>query len=159
MKTLTLSTLFVLLFSFSVLAQNDRILIIPSAGGVRFEQNGIPQSTKSLLSIMESNPEAHEYMTKAHANNSLGNVLSYAGGAFIGYPIGTYLGGGEPNWVLAGVGAGILLIAFPVMSSAKENAIKAVEIYNSGLLSYRGKYPVNYKIGFTSSGFGFQMTF
>lgn len=32
-------------------------------------------------------------------------VLGFAGGALIGWPLGTALGGGDPEWYLAGIGA------------------------------------------------------
>jgi hypothetical protein len=35
-------------------------------------------------------------------------TICYTGGALIGIPVGTAIGGGTPNWALAGVGAGLV---------------------------------------------------
>lgn len=43
-----------------------------------------------------------------------GNILAAAGGALIGWPLGTAVGGGDPEWILAGVGAGVLAVAIPL---------------------------------------------
>ena len=39
------------------------------------------------------------------------------GGFLIGWPLGTALAGGDPNWTLAAIGAGCVAIAIPRPSS------------------------------------------
>ena len=36
----------------------------------------------------------------------------------VGHSIGTAIGGGDPEWALAGVGAGLIAVAIPISSSA-----------------------------------------
>ncbi|HEY9178263.1 MAG TPA: hypothetical protein VIN07_11250 [Flavipsychrobacter sp.] len=42
------------------------------------------------------------------------NVLAIPGGALIGWPLGTAIGGGDPEWYLAGIGVGLVAIAIPL---------------------------------------------
>jgi hypothetical protein len=72
-------------------------------------------------------------MNKAKTSGTFATVLGYAGGFLIGWPIGTAIGGGKANWGLAGIGAGILAIAFPVASGADKKTKQAVELYNASL--------------------------
>lgn len=48
----------------------------------------------------------------------------------IGWPLGTALGGGEPEWAMAGAGAVVVLAAIPLTSAFRKHAQKAISIYN-----------------------------
>ena len=48
----------------------------------------------------------------------------------IGYQMGAALAGGELNWLLAGIGAGVIVVAIPVSQKANQQAKEAVDIYN-----------------------------
>jgi len=100
-----------------------------------FYQGGRLLTPKELVSIMENNSAALTLATKAKSNYGAANALGFVGGFLIGWPIGTAIGGGEPEWALLGVGAGITAIAIPIMSSAKKKMTEAVTIYNDGLES------------------------
>ncbi|MCB0697311.1 MAG: hypothetical protein KDC07_08100 [Chitinophagaceae bacterium] len=58
-----------------------------------------------------------------------GNVLAAVGGGLIGWPCGTYLGGGDPEWGLAIAGAGVLAVAIPlaILGQRKCNGRYALE--------------------------------
>ncbi len=90
--------------------------------------------------IMRSDPEAYALARNARSNGGLAQVLGYAGGFLIGYPIGTALGGGDPEWVMAGIGAGLLAIGIPLAISSDKKMQRAVEIYNDNLEMQSGSH-------------------
>jgi len=135
----------------SIFFENNRI----------YKQNDVILGPKQLLEVTKINPEAYKEMKIAKSNSDFAMILSAGGGFMIGWTLGTALGGGEPQWALAGVGVGLLVLTIPLMSGYKKHAKNAVDIYNSGL----NKPPttVNRKVkldmGLTSNGFGLVMTF
>ena len=102
-------------------------------GGYKYMQNEKPMSMRGLVKTLEANADAYPFIKKASTNNTLANILGGAGGALIGFPIGTSLGGGDANWALAGIGAGLIVVAIPISSSVHKNAKQAVDIYNASL--------------------------
>ena len=104
-------------------------------GGYKYTQNGNQMTMKDLVKTMESNKQAFDLIKKARLNNTLASIIGFAGGGLIGWPIGTAIGGGDANWTLAGIGAGIVAIGIPISSSTNKKAKQAVELYNSSLKS------------------------
>ena len=125
MITLVLATI--------TLCNAQKIEVKKVFGGYKYMQNEKPMSMRSLVKTMEANADAYPFIKKASTNNTLVNILGGAGGALIGFPIGTSLGGGDANWALAGIGAGLIVVAIPISSSVHKNAKKAVELYNASL--------------------------
>lgn len=102
-------------------------------GGYKFEQNGEMLNPKRMLDLFQGNEEAYEAMKKAKANYDPAMVLSVIGGALIGWPLGTAIGGGDPNWALAGIGAVFVVGTIPLSKAFNRHAIRAVDIYNAKL--------------------------
>lgn len=123
-----------------------------------FMQEGKRLTPKQLLQITKVNTEAYELMKLAKSNYNAGAVFGFAGGALIGWPLGTALGGGDPNWVLAGIGAGFVLISIPFSVAYTKHATKAVSIYNNGIANTESR-KVDFNVGLTSVGVGLTMTF
>lgn len=109
----------------------DSITVVQRMGPV-FYQNGQVLKPRHLLEITRVNPEAHQEMRAAKSNYDASQVLGFIGGALIGWQLGTALGGGEANWVMAGVGAGIVGISIPFSAAYNKRARNAVSIYNKG---------------------------
>ena len=82
---------------------------------------------------MEPNSEAHALIQSARSTNNIAVGLSAVGGGLIGWPIGSAIGGGDPQWILAGIGAGVILIAIPISISANKKSLKAFDLFNAGL--------------------------
>lgn len=101
--------------------------------GNKYYQHDMQLSYNQLLSVISSNAQARPLAKSAKSNMGLANVFGFAGGFLVGWPLGTAMGGGEPNWGLAGAGAGLILVAIPITSSANKKMKKAVEIYNEDL--------------------------
>ena len=85
-------------------------------------------------------------------------VLGSAGGFLVGWPAGTSLAGGDPNWTLAAIGAGLIVISIPFTLAYTKHAKNSVRIYNSGLSrsSFQSR---DFSIGLTSDGIGLKVTF
>jgi outer membrane lipoprotein SlyB len=99
-------------------------------GGYKYLQDGKKLSLSKVGSLLESNPEAYTLFQSGKTQNGFASVLGGIGGALIGWPIGSAIGGGKPNWTLAGIGAAIAVIALPLGSSATKKMNRAVDIYN-----------------------------
>ncbi len=129
-------------------------------GGYKFTQDGTPLNRRDLVKTMQPNQEAFDLIKKSQSNNTLASIFSFVGGGLIGWPIGTAIGGGEPNWTLAGVGAGLIVISIPISSNAGKKAKQAVELYNSSLsqTSYNENKP-KLKLVANGHGIGISMNF
>lgn len=129
-------------------------------GGHKYTQNNELKSLGDLADIMKSNTNAFELMKKGRTQRSLSAVLGFAGGGLIGWPLGTALGGGEANWTLAGIGAGLIVIGIPISSSANKKINQAVELYNASLNeTSQNHFKPEFKIIANTNGLGLSMNF
>mgnify|MGYP003110245821 CR=1 FL=1 len=120
-----------------------------------------PQGTltlKEAMNMMEGYPEAYNYMKKARTNSTISAIFGGIGGYLIGYPIGQSIAGGDANWGLAGIGAGVFLIAIPFNSAYKKNATIATELYNEANHKALSQN-VQFEIGILESGLGLRVSF
>jgi hypothetical protein len=158
MEKLILLCLFVLgsaqVFSQSLLAPIE----VNKTRSTVFRQNGKNLSPKQLLLITQPNAAAYEEMKIAKSNFDVGYGLSFAGGLLVGYPLGTMIGGGKPNWALAGVGAGLIGVSIPFSVAYRKRAENAANIYNGGLIQ-SGVPNLDFKMGMTGDGLGIKMAF
>ncbi|MAD96171.1 MAG: hypothetical protein CMB99_02480 [Flavobacteriaceae bacterium] len=129
-------------------------------GGYKYTQDGSYLTMKQISKAVEANTQAFDLMKKAQSNNSIANVMGFIGGGLIGWPIGTAVGGGDANWALAGIGAGLVAVAIPISNSAHKKARKAIDMYNSsnGMASTKNFTP-EFKIVGNTNGFGISMSF
>lgn len=129
-------------------------------GGYKFTQNGNKMTMGDLVKTMEPNEQAYDLMKKARSNNIIASVIGFAGGGLIGWPIGAALGGGEPNWALAGIGAGLVVVSIPISSSASKKAKQAVDLYNASLNSTSmNGLRTDFEFIANGNGIGISMTF
>lgn len=138
----------------------QRIEMVKVFGGYKYSQEGKTLSMGKLVKTMESNPDAHVLIKKAQNNNILATMLGATGGVLVGYPIGTTLGGGKTNWLMVGIGAGLVIVGIPITSGAKKNTKKAIELYNASLPAnsfFESK--LDFKLSTTSNGIGFLVSF
>lgn len=158
MKKLTLTFAFTI--ALLTFCNAQKIDIEKVFGGYKYTQNNTLMSIGDLASVMESNTEAFEIMKKGRSNRSIAAVLSFAGGGLIGWPLGTSLGGGNANWTLAGIGAGVIAVAIPISLSANKKINQAIELYNASLngSSYNNFKP-EFKIISNTNGVGLSMNF
>jgi hypothetical protein len=150
---------FLLTVFFNLYGQNqpDSITVKNRLGPV-FQQNGTNLTPNKLLTITKSNQEAYSEMKIANNNYLASMVFQLPGGFLIGYPIGAALAGGDPNWTLVAVGAGLVVVSIPFISAYNKHAKNAVSIYNKGL-KYSSMVRPDFKLGITYNGIGFRISF
>lgn len=158
MKKIILSLIFAI--ATITISNAQKIEVEKVFGGYKYTQNGNRMTMRDLVNTMKSDINASSLIKKAQTNNTIATVLGGAGGVLIGVPLGQSLGGGDANWTLAGIGAGLIIVAIPISSSANKKTKKAIELYNSSLNS-TSSYEFNpeFKLIANEKGVGFSMSF
>jgi hypothetical protein len=156
-KSFIVGLLLVITYSLNGQDISDTIEV-KKAFGVVFLQKGQKLTPGKLLEISSSNPESYKEMKIAKGNYDAGTLFGFAGGFMVGWPLGTAIAGGEPNWTLAAIGAGLIVISIPFSTSYSKHARKAVEIYNNGL-KQTGLNSMEFRLGLTSNGIGLKINF
>lgn len=142
------SCLIILLCSYPSIAQMDsvrRLTMHKTFGGAHFEYQKDTTiflvSPKQVLSILkdDQNTLAYEEFKKARNNSTAAGILGFAGGVLIGFPIGTAIAGGEPEWGMAAGGAALIIASIPLASAYKRHAENAVNQYNSRHTAFKPK--------------------
>ena len=148
-----------LLGSSSLIGQNsvDKIEVEKKMATV-FTQNGQRLVLKQLLSITKDVPQAYERMSIAKNNYTAAQALGGIGGGLIGWPIGTAIGGGDPNWTLAGIGVAVIVVSIPFNNAYLKHAKKGAEIYNESLV-YGQHKKAFYSMAISEYGIGVKWTF
>ena len=150
-------TLMCIIINASGQSPSDSIQVKKRLGPV-FQQNGRTLTPNQLLTVTKSNPDAFAEMKVANNNYVASLFFQIPGGFLIGYPIGTSLGGGDPNWTMAAIGAGLVIFAIPLISAYNKHATNAVNIYNKGLRSsLTPTSSLNLRV--TSNGVGLRISF
>lgn len=142
-----LAILFLTVLSSSM-ANAQKIEMEKVFGGYQFKQEGKTLLLKDMQEIMKENKEAFELVQSAKSNQTWALILGTAGGALVGFPIGTAIGGGDPEWALAGAGAALIVATIPIVKGFNRKTKKAVELYNDGIssTSYQFQPSFNLKI-------------
>lgn len=129
-------------------------------GGYKYTLEGKNMTMNNLVNVMKSNPEALKLIKKARSNNVIASILGGAGGALIGFPLGAAVAGGEANWTLVGIGAGLVAVSIPISTGVNKTTKKAVELYNSSLTSTSYyQFKPEFKIVANENGIGLSMNF
>jgi hypothetical protein len=129
-------------------------------GGYKYTQNGQLLRMGQMVKIMKPNEEAFKLVKKARTNNTVAGIFGGAGGALIGWPLGTALGGGDPEWGMAAIGAGLIVVGIPFATAANKNAKQAVALYNASLNSNTSSnFEPQFQLISSSNGIGISMTF
>ena len=126
--------------------------------GNKFYKGDTIISINQVLYEMSSDEGIYNLMISAKKDNVLVQILGATGGLLIGIPIGTALVGGDPNWVLAGIGVGVIGITIPISINFKKKANEAILQHNNFIKSSARLHPT-YKLGFNSNGLNFQIRF
>lgn len=127
--------------------------------GNSFRYQGKLLVPKKLREIVSVNPESVKEIKRAQTNMVMGSILGGVGGALVGYPVGTAIGGGKANWTLAAAGAFAILVSIPFSVAANSHTTKAVRIYNEGIRQTTQVNKLNFELGYTPDGIGVRMKF
>lgn len=137
----------------------DTIAIERVFGGYKYYQYGNQLSMSEVVNIIEDNYDAHVQLKAARVNYRLSNMFGVVGGLMIIYPPASTLAGGEPLWLLAGIGAGLVIAAIPVSKLASRQAKKAITMYNRQLKEPDLKPEAIIHLGKTKNGLGIVLLF
>lgn len=137
----------------------DTIRMVKKSGAYHFYQKRKELKIAQLQSLLKTNDQAYKDIKSAKSSGTVSTVFAYAGGFLIGWPLGTALAGGKPNWALLGVGAGLAGISIPFSQSANKKARKAVREYNSALTSNASASLKEFNIGVTANNVGLVFKF
>ncbi len=128
-------------------------------GGYQFYQDGKRLNMNQLVNTMKPNEQAYQQIKSAQSTYTLATIIGGAGGFMVGWPIGTALGGGEPNWTMAGIGAGLIVASIPITQSFNKKAKQAVDTYNGVLPTSSFWDRSELKLAMTGNGVGLTLNF
>jgi hypothetical protein len=138
---------------------SDSISMKKVFGGYQFYQGEQRLNMRQLVNTMKPDPLAYDQIRSAKSSYNLAMVFSYAGGFMIGWPLGTAIAGGDPEWVLAGIGAGLIAITIPISRSFNKKAQKAVDTFNEGLAAMSFWKRSELSVSTTGNGVGLVLRF
>jgi ABC-type antimicrobial peptide transport system permease subunit len=159
-KIALIITLLTVVFSVSYgQASNDSISMRKVYGGYVFYQGNSRLNMNQLVMAMENNEQAYQEIKSAKSTYTIASIIGFAGGFMVGWPIGTLIGGGEPNWTMAGIGAGLIVVSIPISESFNKKARKAVNTFNvtTQTSSFWDKNELNFSM--TENGIGLTLNF
>ncbi|OSY87192.1 hypothetical protein WH52_13090 [Tenacibaculum holothuriorum] len=158
-KSILLLLLFVGSLALSAQDNSKKIELNKVFGGYTFKQDGKHLSFSQVADLMKNNQEAYKIIQSAKSNKTWATVLGVAGGALIGWPIGTAIGGGDAKWELAAIGAGLVGIAIPISNGFNKKSKRAVELYNNGLQTSASSFNPSIQLKLKGNGLGLALQF
>ena len=157
----TLLTLILLITCLPTFGQtfSDSITMKKVFGGYHFYQADKKLTMRELVKTMEPNEQAYKQIKKAQSTNGLAMAFAFTGGALVGFPLGTAIGGGDPNWALVGIGAGLIVVSIPISNKFNRQAKYAVETFNNDLQtsSFWDKHPLRFSVNATGVGLSLKL--
>lgn len=112
---------------------SDSISMKKAFGGYQFYQGEKRLNMNQLVNAMKPNEQAYNHIKSAQSTYTFASIIGFAGGFMVGWPIGTAIGGGKPDWTMAGIGAGLIVVSIPISQKFNKQAKQAVDTYNGGL--------------------------
>lgn len=119
---------FAVLLSCEVFSQP--IQLHKTLGGAHFQRDTIYLSHRQISEILSIDPEASGEFKIALKNYRVGGIMGFTGAILLAIPLVTAFSGGEPEWIMAGGGAALLLGSIPFSRGFKNHAEAAIEGYN-----------------------------
>ncbi len=137
--------------------QTSAVTMEKTFGGYNFYHEGRRLQMNQLVALMKHNDLAYRQIKAAQSNYTLAMILSSAGGFMIGWPLGSALAGGDPNWALAGIGAGLVVVSIPISQHFNKQAKEAIGTFNGGLVadSFWDTHELNIAMGGNGIGLAF----
>ncbi len=133
-RTLAVAALLIL-FSLDSAAQTGADTIeVRKKLSTTYRLRGRMLTPSQLLDHTRGLTPAYDEMRLAKKNYDWGYGFGFAGGFLVGWPLGTAVFGGKPNWALAGIGAGLIGVSIPFSSAFNRHAKRAVRIFNDHAL-------------------------
>jgi hypothetical protein len=99
-----------------------------------YRQRGEPLDPKDMTDKLSEEPAAGSLVRRSRALAIVTQVLATVGGGLIGWPLGTHLRGGDPNWTLAYAGAGAIVVSIPIAVWSADSMNDAIDAHNRALV-------------------------
>lgn len=125
--------------------------------GNKFYKGDTIISVNQVLYEMAPNESVYNLMKSAKTDFVFAQILGATGGILLGWEVGTAIGGGDLNWVVAGVGAAAIAISIPVSINFRKKANSAI-IKHNNLIAGANNKPT-YHVGFNGRGLRLQYRF
>jgi hypothetical protein len=135
------------------------IVIAEDFSGYKFIKDEQFLTYKQLYEIMKDDPELETIMNNAWSYKTLSTITGFVGGCMVGWTIGTKISGGKPDYLVGGIGCGLLLFSIPIGSHGSIQARKAVDIYNKKYCSSLIDSKTEIKLAFNPNGISIKFTF
>lgn len=130
-----LALLSFLTFCFYKISLAQEIKAYKTFGGVRFERDTVTLGLNQVLDIVKENSKAYAELKRAKLNYNAAGVFGFTGAVLIGFPVGTAIAGGDPEWGLAAGGAALIIASIPFTSAFRGHTMEALDIYNNKNIS------------------------
>lgn len=138
----------------------DTIRVYSNVWGVKFVRADTLLRPNQVLESMELNSPAYRLMKSAKNNYVFSQILANTGGFLIGWPIGVAISGGDANWNMAGIGAGLLAISIPISINFRNKAKTAIHQHNQTIISSNyWKHKPKYHFGVNGTSLKLQVSF
>ena len=128
-------------------------------GKYNFYYKGKTLTFRETTHVMQSSFEAGHAIKSAQSANTLSTILIGAGGFLIGWPIGNLIDGSKPEWQMAVIGAGLIVVAIPIHKKVEKRIKRAVGIYNNSLKTSSFPKDKELRFGMTGNGIGLTMRY
>jgi len=159
MKNLLIFSVFILASTLTTFAQSTNIEVIEKGlfKNKVYVKCGIEMTPMQLVNLFQNDPNMKDYYKPIALNNAASTVLNAIGSTLIFWPIAESLyDKSDPNWNLAYIGAGCIVLSIPFKNAYNRHARRAVQYYNSG---YQKTSDVNISLNLNSNGIGLAMKF
>ncbi len=142
-------------------AQNvsDSISIKKVFGGYQFYQGDEILNMNQITATLNSNELALKQLKSARVSSIIAYIFTYAGGYLVGWTIGTALRGDDPEWIMAGMGAGLIAVGIPFNLLYINKVKQAVDTYNGGYKKTSFWDNSELKLSYTANGVGLTLNF
>jgi len=118
---------------------------------------GIEMSPAQLVTVFQNDPNMKDYYKPIALNNAASSLLYAIGSALVLWPVAESLyDKANPDWNLAYIGAGCVVLSIPFKNAYHKHAARAVQYYNSG---YKKTSAVHLNLNLDSNGLGLAMKF
>jgi hypothetical protein len=119
-----------LLLLLSSASFSQRLSMYRTFGGAHFTMDSVQVTNRQVSEILSIDPQATAEFKMARHKATAASIIGFAGGVLIGIPVGTAIAGGEPEWLMAGGGALLIIASIPFQRSFINHAEKAVDGFN-----------------------------
>ena len=161
MNSMRIGVIFFCFLGFRIICQaqspSDSIQYTRNIWGTKFYQNNYRINFNQLSGLVGGNEDAARLMRQAYSNKTGSTIVSGIGGFLLGWQLGAWMVGGEPNWAIAAIGEGLILVSIPFSAKANKLAIQATEIYNKNMTA--NHQDTDLQLGVLPGGIGLKIFF